>query len=322
MTDADVDGSHIRTLLLTFFFRKMQDLLRQGKIYIAQPPLFQITRNRKSHYVIDENEMNNQLTELALQSSELVIRNGDCTEEADRLGGDRLQQAVRLLTRMLELWTISQRRGFHFADLLAMRSDRGTLPSWRVSWIGGEHLCWTEEEAGAFMDEHDLVLDIGEPNASDNGHQPATLRELHENREIDALIDRLADYGLLMDHWSLVNEEAVTGEAMPTQFAWLVDAGTDKETVIDVANIPDIIDSLRNVGRRNIEIKRFKGLGEMNPEELWETTMDPEQRTLLKVTLDDASKADELFATLMGEEVEIRRTYIEDHALDVRNIDV
>ena len=321
MTDADVDGSHIRTLLLTFFFRKMPELLRQGKIYIAQPPLFQITRSRKSHYVIDEGEMNSQLTELALQSSELVIRDESCTEEASRLGGDRLQQAVQLLTRMLELVTISQRRGFDFADLLALRAERGTLPSWRVSWIDGEHLCWTEQEAGAFMDEHDLVLDAGEP-AITNGHQPATLRELHENREIDAIIDRLAEYGLTMDQWSLVNEEAVTGEVMPTKFAWLVDAGTDKETVVEVANVPEIIDSLRNVGRRNIEIKRFKGLGEMNPEELWETTMDPMQRTLLKVTLDDASKADELFATLMGEEVEIRRTYIEDHALDVKNIDV
>jgi DNA gyrase subunit B len=109
---------------------------------------------------------------------------------------------------------------------------------------------------------------------------------------------------------------------MPARFAWVVDGGTDKETIIDVANLPGIIESLRNVGRRNIEIKRFKGLGEMNPEELWETTMDPAQRTLLKVTLDDASEADELFTTLMGEEVEIRRTYIEDHALDVKNIDV
>jgi len=322
MTDADVDGSHIRTLLLTFFFRKMQELLRQGKIYIAQPPLYQITRNRKSNYVLDEGAMNAQLMELALQNSELLIRDDSRTGEAFRLSEDRLHQAVQLLTRMMELVAISERRGFVFTDLLALRAERGSLPCWRVSSLEGTELCWSEEEATACMKERGLTLDTGESSSNGNGQLTGSIRELHENREIDALIERIAEYGLTVDDWSLRAEEAISGEAMATRFAWIVDGGTDKESAIDVPNLPEIIESLRNVGRRNIEIKRFKGLGEMNPEELWETTMDPSQRTLLKVTLDDASKADELFTTLMGEEVEIRRTYIEDHALDVKNIDV
>ncbi len=114
----------------------------------------------------------------------------------------------------------------------------------------------------------------------------------------------------------------MSGEKLATKYAWVVDAGTDKEEVVEVPNIPDILESLRAIGRRGIDIKRFKGLGEMNPEELWETTMDPEQRTLLQVTWDAASDADQLFTTLMGEQVECRRKYIEDHALEVKNLDI
>jgi DNA gyrase subunit B len=109
---------------------------------------------------------------------------------------------------------------------------------------------------------------------------------------------------------------------MPTTYAWVVDPGTDKERTVEVANVPEILESLRQIGRSNIEVKRFKGLGEMNPEELWDTTMDPDSRTMLKVTLDAASEADRLFSVLMGEDVQQRRTYIEDHALEVRNLDV
>jgi DNA gyrase subunit B len=268
--------------------------------------------------------MNNQLIELALQNAELIIRNETFDEELHRLSGDRLHQAVQMLNRMMELVAISERRGLVFTELLAMRSETGTLPCWRISWPSGVHVCWTEEEATAFIAEHGLVLDFTEASQASNGSpdQIATMRELHENREIDALITRLEEYNISINHWNLTQKEAVTGELLPTQFAWVADIGTDKETLVEVTNIPEIIESLRNLGRRNIEIKRFKGLGEMNPEELWDTTMDPAQRTLLKVTLDDADRAADLFSCLMGEEVEIRRTYIEDNALDVRNIDV
>src|SRR5690606_28176339 len=122
--------------------------------------------------------------------------------------------------------------------------------------------------------------------------------------------------------YNLVQREAVTGEKLPTRFAWIVDAGTDKQTVSDVPNIPCIMTVLHEVGRRGIELKRFKGLGEMNAEQFWDTTMDPAQRTLLRVTWGTASNADQIFTTLMGEHVESRRVYIEDHALEVKNLDV
>jgi DNA gyrase subunit B len=119
-----------------------------------------------------------------------------------------------------------------------------------------------------------------------------------------------------------VQEESVTGERLPTRFAWIVDEGTEKESLVPCPNVPSILEGLHEVGRRGIEIKRFKGLGEMNPDELWDTTMDPARRSMLQVTWDAASDADQLFTTLMGENVESRRTYIEDHALEVKNLDV
>ena len=146
---------------------------------------------------------------------------------------------------------------------------------------------------------------------------------LHENREIERLIDQLAKHGLSTRDWTRVQEESVTGEKLPTKFAWTVDGekGKPSETV-EVANIPSILQKLHEVGRRGIEVKRFKGLGEMEAVQLWDTTMDPARRTLLRVTWDQASNADALFTVLMGEDVERRRGYIEKHALEVKNLDV
>ena len=163
---------------------------------------------------------------------------------------------------------------------------------------------------------------VGE-GATTDPDRLATLRELHENREIDRVIVDLAEVGVSIDDWALVQEEAVTGERLPTRYAWLVsNPKKEEKELVEAANVPAIVRTMQEVGRRGIEVKRFKGLGEMEAEQLWETTMDPEQRTLLRVSWDAASEADALFSTLMGENVEARRTYIEEHALEVRNLDV
>jgi len=132
----------------------------------------------------------------------------------------------------------------------------------------------------------------------------------------------LGNFEIDINDYFLTQEETVSGEMLTTKYAWVIESDSDTQEVVDVPNIPEILDSLRQIGRRGIEIKRFKGLGEMNPEELWDTTMDPEKRTLLRVTWDAASDADQLFTTLMGEQVECRRKYIEDHALEVKNLDI
>lgn len=328
MTDADVDGSHIRTLLLTFFFRQMPDLIRQGKIYIAQPPLYQVTRSKKSQYVLNEQRMAKVLSDLALQNAHLVLRDTDGNETA-RIEGRDLERLLRTLTRLDELVTIAERRGTLFEDLLASRADdpesRNRLPSHRITWPGGSALAWGEDHARAIIADQQLVLDdlgSGAESADVDQARLAMLRELHENRELEKVFERLTGFGLDIDDYALVQEEAVTGERLPTRFAWIVDEGKESPVTFDVPNIPSILRVLHEVGRRGIELKRFKGLGEMDPEQLWETTMDPEKRTLLRVSWDAATDADSLFSTLMGEDVERRRTYIEDHALEVKNLDV
>lgn len=326
MTDADVDGSHIRTLLLTFFFRQMSELVRQGKVYIAQPPLYQVTRNKKSFYVNDENEMTSLLMEMVIDSVALVVRN-EKKEEVRRISGDELSRVIKLLSRLSELISIAERRGTPFAKLLEMRSDdpkkKKRLPRYRVVWPNNEVVCWNEEGARKVVSENELLLDdLTVEESNGNVARIAALRELHENREIDALVNTLLEFNIDVEDYFLVQEETVSGEKLLTRYAWYIDPSSDNEEFVNIPNIPEILESLRQIGRRGIEIKRFKGLGEMNPEELWDTTMDPKQRTMLRVTWDAASDADRLFTTLMGEQVERRRKYIEDHALEVKNLDV
>jgi len=400
MTDADVDGSHIRTLLLTFFFRQMPELIRRSKIYIAQPPLYLITRGKKSQYVLNEQKMSDVLVELGLDGSKLLIREVPDSAEPHRAGepvkvvrtleGEELRRAVRLLRRLAELSEIVERRGIRFADLLDLRRQdpegRNRLPSFRVQWSGGRGIspgdafAWSEEQVQAILDrtglrraDLDAEMRNSAPAGNGNGsapshgdtHEnrlPAVVRELHENRELASLFAELAALGLDIEDYALTQEEAVTGEKLPTKYAWQTTArasahqrkhegsaaaGTQEDdgkdsteaaehasgeqiapeqasgvAIIEAPNIPSILTTLLDVGRRGMEVKRFKGLGEMDPGQLWETTMDPARRTLLRVNWDDASAADELFTILMGENVEERRTYIEEHALEVKSVDV
>ncbi len=323
MTDADVDGSHIRTLLLTFFFRQMPQLIKAGKVFVAQPPLYQVSRGKNVQYVLNDKQMADTLTDLALRSVVLAVRD-DAGTIVRRIEGDDLRRLLRTLARLDELVTVSQRRGLPFLSLLESRQNdptgAGRLPTHYVQWQGGEAIAWSEEQAMAVVQEKNLVLEGLNGSTNGQGSATATLRELHENREMEKIFDRLQEHGLTIDDWGLEQEEAVTGERLPTKYAWV--AGSEKEDVVEAPSIPSITRALFEVGRRGIETKRFKGLGEMEPEQLWETTMDPSRRTLLRVNWEAASEADSLFATLMGENVEQRRAYIEKHALEVKNLDV
>ena len=367
MTDADVDGSHIRTLLLTFFFRQMYDLVKRGRVYIAQPPLYLLTKGKQKRYVLSDAVLGDALTDLGLEHSVLVVRDASCAREVRRLEGQELRTVVRLVRRLKELVEISERRGTPFVDLLARRSEdpdgRGRLPTHRVSWAGHEALAWGEAGALAIVNEHGLALSdqahvngvaAGSEGSAEQGPRAiATVRELHENREVDRLIVQLSEHGIDIDTWGLRREESVTGELLPTRFEWVMSKGesanrkteADEEPTeaadpvdegdteqaapkrsrhgsVSAPNIRSILDTLHEIGRRGLEIKRFKGLGEMDAEQLWETTMDPSRRTLMRVTADQAVEAESLFATLMGEAVEPRRRFIEDHALEVKNLDV
>jgi DNA gyrase subunit B len=378
MTDADVDGSHIRTLLLTFFFRQMPELIRRGKVYIAQAPLYQLAwgsgKSKKIEYVTNNNRLADMLTEVGLQRASLVIRATDKNEPsvvlldektrqptaAKRIEGDELQRTVRVLRRLRELVEVAERRGVKFPDLLAARSgdptQAGRLPTHRLVWTGGEAWAWSETQAREIAAAHDLRVEemsedhhvpAGEaaPAVVVDHRQAAQLRELHENRELERVFELLMRHGLSVADYALVQEESVTGDKLPSKYAWELKTMNEPEASareelpedenhvatfkiaphqksIDVPNIPGILEALHEVGRRGLEIKRFKGLGEMDAEQLWETTMDPSKRLLLRVAWDGAAEADTLFSILMGEQVEDRRRFIEEHALEVKNLDV
>ncbi|MCE2882511.1 MAG: DNA gyrase subunit B [Planctomycetaceae bacterium] len=351
MTDADVDGSHIRTLLLTFFFRQMPELVRQGKVYIAQPPLYQVARGKSVNYVLNDKRMNETLVDLALSHATFAVRD-ERGATVHAVQGDDIRRMVRALERLDELVTVSQRRGIAFTRLLGMRakdpSGKGQLPSWHLAWPDGDELFHAESDARASLAARDLVLDdLVTPDMKVDRRRIASLRELHENREIERIVAQLSSWHISIEDWDLVQVEGVTGEKMPTRYAWVVDAaktaaaasngdasaddGEDGQRatkksrdsgLVEAANVPSIARALYEVGRRGIEVKRFKGLGEMEAQQLWDTTMDPARRTLIRVTLESASEADSLFSVLMGEDVERRRNYIEKHALEVKNLDI
>ncbi|MAY75536.1 MAG: DNA gyrase subunit B [Phycisphaerae bacterium] len=372
MTDADVDGSHIRTLLLTFFFRQMPDLIRRGHIYVAQPPLYQLLwgpmRKRKSRYVLNERQLADTLTELGLERARLVVRDieGWTTDaiapptavngqpRVDRsIEGDELRRAIKHLRRLSELVEIAERRGVPFLELLGKRRD-GKLPTHQVVCQAETLHAWEETEALRLVEQRGWILEdaaIDDDESTDEQSTEevaprsiATVRELHENRELEKVFAALSDLGLDIMDYGLVQEESVTGERLPARYAWELtpmnsdegDSGADhdeaavdaeeaqstKGKLVEAANLPAILEALHEIGRRGMEVKRFKGLGEMDAEQLWETTMDSSVRTLLRVTWEQAGEADTLFSVLMGEQVEPRRKFIEEHALDVKNLDV
>jgi len=350
MTDADVDGSHIRTLLLTFFFRHMNELVRRGHIYIAQPPLYQIIKGKKSQYVLNEGKLDSVLTELGLDGSSLLVRDidntrlGDQPETLTEITGNDAARLVRALARLGELVQVAERRGTKFVDLLESRRDT-VLPSYIVATLATSEYAWSESEALEIIAKNnwrhaDDIEDDSESSTSEEIESPvATVRELHENKELAVIFKELDELGIDINDYALVQEESVTGDKLPARFAWSttktgkttkLDTPNDENETVSVAsskiveaeNIPAILNALHEIGRRGMEVKRFKGLGEMDAIQLWETTMDHDVRSMFRVQWDQAGEADNLFSLLMGEHVEPRRKYIEDHALEVKNLDI
>jgi len=349
MTDADVDGSHIRTLLLTFFFRHMNELIRRGHIYIAQPPLYQIIKGKKSQYVLNEGKLDSVLTELGLEGSSLLVRDIDNTrlgenpETITEITGNDAKRLVRSLARLSELSEIAERRGVKFVGLLESRRD-GALPTHKVATLATGEYAWSEAEALEIIAKNnwrhadDIETDAEKSTTEEIESPVATVRELHENRELAVIFDELNELGIDINDYGLIQEESITGDKLPARFAWSTtktakvikpesddsdkSSDTSNSKIVEAENIPSILEALHEIGRRGMEIKRFKGLGEMDAIQLWETTMDHEVRSMFRVQWDQAGEADNLFSLLMGEHVEPRRKYIEDHALEVKNLDI
>jgi len=314
MTDADVDGSHIRTLLLTFFFRHMPQLIEAGHIYVAQPPLYRLEKGRWSEYVFDEESLARRLQSVGVEGSALFdAANGSAT----RYEGDGLGELLALLAAMERIFTAMERRGVDLAEYLSQRDGTtGALPTARTR-TGSEERWWFEGQREA---REAYVADIGRKL----GHEPVlaherdgpeavaqaeiVVSEFPDGREVSRHTRRLLELGIDPRRF-------LAGEHAGFR---IVRSGQE----LQVPSLRDALKTIRKLGLEGLNLQRYKGLGEMNAGQLWETTMEPGNRTLLRVCLEDAVKADEMFSILMGASVEDRRSFIERHALEVQDLDV
>jgi DNA gyrase subunit B len=344
MTDADVDGSHIRTLLLTFFYRKMPKLIEEpGYVYIAQPPLYKVKRKKREEYIENDDQMSRILIELGSEDARLLR-----LKDKKEFAGQQLISVLESLRELEKLADTIERRAIKFEDYLAARDEKsGEFPSYAMrlkeNGVVRFEFARTDREWAKLCDKYDISPDeevAPEPKNGDNGKAvTAKPLELNESNSIQSVIETLERKGFSIDHYSAQEKplfELVEGGA--------VEAGKEEPAAVNatdksekakskakakaeeertpIHSIPQILEQIKATGRRGLVIQRYKGLGEMNPEQLWETTMDPERRKMLKVEVRDAAKADEMFTILMGDEVPPRRQFIEDNALNVRNLDI
>ena len=324
MTDADVDGSHIRTLLLTFFYNQMPQLIRRGHVFIAQPPLYQIKRKKREEYVDDDVQLNRILISLGAEELKLVN-----IADKKEIPAAQLKEILELLDRLEKSSEAIRRLGGDFEAYLGARSKEGVLPSYLVVIRDGNdesvEYFHNETELRDFTAKNiDLNLFDSETPEGENGdgdkvatkadkntrRRRARLVEIHQSKGIEKLIAELGKKGFAIEHYA---------DSKKPLFHLV-----DGETTHEIFAIPRILEIVKEVGRRGVQIKRFKGLGEMNAKELYETAMNPERRRFLKVELNDdnALEAGRMFDILMGDVVEPRRIFIEDNALNVRNLDV
>jgi len=306
MTDADVDGAHIRTLLLTFFFRQMPELIERGYLYIAQPPLYQVKRGKSSQYLKDEEAMENYLIESGLEEASLHLATGEVMVGAD------LRQAINTALKIREL-----------LDGLHTRYDRGIVEQVAIAGALNAELMSNREQAGAAADYIATRLDAlaeeteggwtGEIRDGSDDFDVVlsrTVRGVKEVQIIDQALIGSADARAL-------DSFAAHLQSLHARPAIL--KRRDNETPVHGPR--DLLQAIFEAGEKGISTQRYKGLGEMNADQLWETTLDPDARSLLQVRVQEATDADDLFTRLMGEEVEPRRAFIQDNALSVANLD-
>src|SRR5437867_8711502 len=314
MTDADVDGSHIRTLLLTFFYRQMPQLVKQGFVYIAQPPLYSITRKKRTDYVYEDVQLHKMLIQIATAQTRLKNL-ADSKEFTQK----QLEEVLELLESLDKHATYIRRQGGDFADYVDKGSQKGEFPQHMVKVREGNketiHFFVTNDELEQFKSSFPELFggDTEVERRKDGPIRRAKYSDLHhESKAVAELLGKLSRKGLSVEHYAAQDKplfELIEGEGEKTQ-------------VTPLFSIPEILSGVKAVAKKGIQIYRFKGLGEMDAKELFETTMNPARRKLLRVELTDAIEAEKMFTELMGEEVEPRRRFIEDNALNVRNLDV
>ncbi|MEK7388813.1 MAG: DNA topoisomerase (ATP-hydrolyzing) subunit B [Elusimicrobiota bacterium] len=341
MADADVDGQHIRTLILTFFYRQMKQLVENGHIYIAQPPLFKVKKGKTEMYIDTDEKMEQWLLNEGRNSIEVTALNPS-NGKAKKLDVEDLRDLLKLLAELESLIRHVERKGIHLEDFIEYQRA-GRLPLYRVEKNAGEYeFFYTEKDWNIYRDgyvaeqkknlvdarmektkktpvkdesapaESDQALEDSALSEADEESLEPDVQELWEMPKLDALSKKFSDMGLDLKWYEVMRDE----NTKPLFRAKTAHSETDGYS------LKDLIEIVRDAGRSGAQIQRYKGLGEMNPEQLWETTMDPKRRRLLQVKVVDAADTENAFTTLMGDKVEPRRQFIEKHAKEVKNLDI
>ena len=309
MTDADVDGAHIRTLLLTFFYRQMRELVERGHVYIAQPPLYKVKKGKQERYVKDDRELNGYLLQLAIDGAQLHL-----SEESPAISGVALENLARQYMTILSIFERLEQT--IFIEVLQKLTELPAVDE-QLLLSQDELQAWGDQLQQRLLEESGSSLSYRVEAVSDENSNQFGLQITRFLHGIATTSQLSSEFFNSVDYAQIAQFVEQAGDLF-TEASFVV-RGERKQ---DVAHFADVYHWLMKEARKGLNIQRYKGLGEMNPDQLWETTMDPTNRRLLQVRIEDAIAADEIFTTLMGDQVDPRREFIEANALNVTNIDI
>lgn len=352
MTDADVDGAHIRTLLLTLFYRQMRQLIDNGYVYIAQPPLYRVKRNKDEKYLENEQAMEKYLLDAGSTDAKLVrlrTRGNDLL-----LHGPKLKEFLESVVDLLNIKPKLEKRGWTIGEYIEVRADKKQLPMYEVLTPEGLRFVYSDEELERLLSRlhkqavkgggetkegkrsrsvaagkkrgkrktDEKTADLFSTSATEEDgkeEEPKyfAVKDIGEIRLMENCLQRLEKIGI--EIVKLLEEEKSNQQKKSPSALFKLEMDGEQT---DLFSLSQVIHKIKEAGRKGLVIQRYKGLGEMNPEQLWVTTMNPENRRILQVKVEDAARAEEIFTTLMGDQVDPRRRFIEQHAPEVRNLDI
>lgn len=306
MADADIDGSHIRTLLLTLLYRHLPKLVEGGYVYIAQPPLFKIKRGQREEYIQTEHQMDELLLDLGREGHSFVR-----LKDKEAFTDNKFKELLELLVNLEKIGKILEKKGVDLTKYINFRHPKTKkMAIYRIKVEGKDQFVYSDKELAALTEKEEKGSELD-------------VLELFEAQEIEEIMGKIEKLGLDVLTYGaeeLIQKE-IAGKESNKKAKSLYRITNEKEQK-DLSSLKEVLAYIKESATKGMHIQRYKGLGEMNPHQLWETTMDPEKRTMLKVILEDAVEADKMFTVLMGDQVEPRREFIENYAHQVKNLDV